>query len=66
MSAFKGCVHPDDLSRLETTWQGCLKQGVPLDLELSLRRAEGGLYRWHRIHAAPMQDASGGGCIGWW
>jgi len=57
--AFARWVHPEDLRGLETAWQACLKSGAALDRELRLRRLEGGLYRWHRMQAVPVRDASG-------
>src|SRR5262249_6231349 len=51
-------VHPDDLTGLQTTWQGLLAAGQAGDTEARLRRHDGE-YRWFLFRAAPLRDENG-------
>lgn len=51
--------HPDDHQQLLEKWPRCREAGVPFDLELRIRRASDGEYRWHLARAVPQRDRSG-------
>lgn len=53
------CLHPDDRERCLTTWADCVQAQTILDIEYRLKRAADGLYRWFRVQAKPMRDATG-------
>jgi len=48
-------VHPDDLSRVLTTWKRSYETGHPYDSEYRIRRADGA-YRWFNVRALPWRD----------
>jgi len=52
-------VHPDDRAVLVTHFPRSLKTGQPFDMELRVRRASDGTYRWHLSRAVPLRDAQG-------
>src|SRR5204863_523136 len=51
-------VHPDDRQRVEQAWAAHLAAAEPFDVELRLRRADGG-YRWVVTRRVPFRDESG-------
>src|ERR1700730_7097937 len=51
-------VHPDDLSRVLTTWRRSYETGHPYDSEYRIRRADGE-YRWFNVRALPWRDTEG-------
>lgn len=51
--------HPDDHQQLLEKWPQCRAAGMPFDLELRVRRASDGEYRWHLARAVPLRDKSG-------
>ena len=53
-----GFVHPDDLSRLVSTWNRSVETGQPYDSECRFRRADG-VFRWFHVRAIPERDAEG-------
>jgi len=53
-----GFVHPDDLSRLVSTWNRSVETGQPYDSECRFRRADG-VFRWFHVRAIPGRDAEG-------
>ena len=52
-------VHPEDLDGCLRRWQECVAKETPYDTEYRLRSREGGAYRWIRVQAVPVRDASG-------
>jgi PAS domain S-box-containing protein len=57
-SGASGIVHPDDLSRVLTTWRRSYETGHPYDSEYRIRRADG-VYRWFNVRALPLRDTEG-------
>ena len=52
-------VHPDDRERDEAEWRAAIRRGDRHLLELRVRRAWDGAYRWHLVSALPVRDADG-------
>lgn len=52
-------VHPSDVKALEHSWHGSVHSGVDCELEVRLRRAHDGAYRWHQMRAIPERDEDG-------
>jgi formate hydrogenlyase transcriptional activator len=53
-----GFVHPDDLSRLVSTWNRSVETGQPYDSECRFCRADG-VFRWFHVRAIPEREAEG-------
>ena len=51
-------VHPEDLPRMIADFTYSMTNGVPIDIELRYRRADG-VYRWFQARALPVRDADG-------
>jgi formate hydrogenlyase transcriptional activator len=51
-------IHPDDRDRVVQKWQEAIASGVPLDLEMRGRDAEG-KYRWFLTRAVPLRSQTG-------
>ncbi|HTV57405.1 MAG TPA: sigma 54-interacting transcriptional regulator [Verrucomicrobiae bacterium] len=51
-------MHPEDRSAFLESWRLNVSAGISRDLDVRLRRADGG-YRWFHLAAAAMRDASG-------
>ncbi|WP_269516002.1 PAS domain S-box protein [Brevundimonas subvibrioides] len=51
-------VHPDDLAVAAGAWTQALETGQPYQTEFRIRRADGA-WRWFRVQAEPVRDASG-------
>ncbi len=56
--ATSGIVHPDDLSRVQTTWRRAVETGQPYESEYRIRRADG-VYRWFHVRSLPWRDTKG-------
>jgi PAS domain S-box-containing protein len=52
-------VHPDDHSQALLKWQTHVAAGEPCELEMRMRRAADGVYRWQRTRRVPLRDANG-------
>lgn len=52
-------LHPDDLPRCLTLWKQCVEQGERFLIEYRLRRGTDAAYRWFRVEALPMRNATG-------
>ena len=52
-------IHPDDLQGCVDSWMRAVATGAIHDVEIRLRRASDGEYRWHLSRAEPMRDADG-------
>ena len=52
-------VHPDDLPRTAAAWARARATGQVLEVDLRLRDAASGGWRWHVSRAAPLRDAAG-------
>ncbi|MDB6134405.1 MAG: domain S-box [Verrucomicrobiales bacterium] len=48
-------VHPDDLPLAAERWRHCMATGERYSVEIRIRRASDGEYRWHLTRAAPMR-----------
>lgn len=51
-------IHPEDRERVWETWGRCLREEIPLYLELRLRGKDD-QYRWHLSRGVPFRDESG-------
>ncbi|MGJ0426107.1 PAS domain S-box protein [Methylocystis sp.] len=51
-------VHPDDLEAVAAQWRAAVARGEPFWSEHRIRR-HNGEWRWMRVQAAPIRDASG-------
>lgn len=51
-------IHPDDAEHLKSSWDDCLRSGVPADFEARMRGRDGE-YRWFLFRATPFRDADG-------
>lgn len=58
-AAWRELIHPDDRQRSEASWAQSLREGTPYDVELRLRRAADGEYRWFLCRALPHRDSDG-------
>ena len=52
-------LHPDDAPRVQAAWRQALKSGAPYELNLRLRDAAAGDYRWFLARAVPVQGLNG-------
>jgi len=53
-----GVVHPDDLSRVVSTWNRSVETGQPYDSECRFCRADG-VFRWFHVRIIPEREAEG-------
>lgn len=53
-------IHPDHIERARELWSGRLRGERSWTLELPLRRARDGHYRWHYVRAQRIDDAETG------
>jgi len=51
-------VHPDDLSRVVSTWNRSVETGQPYEPECRFCRADG-VFRWFHVRAIPEREAEG-------
>ena len=51
-------VHPDDLAASTQLWRQSVTLGLPYEIEMRVRRADG-VYRWHLARALPICDDQG-------
>jgi PAS domain S-box-containing protein len=56
---WKPVLHADDLQPCIDRWTEAYQSGRPYDIEVRLKRACDGLYRWHLCRALPVRDVSG-------
>jgi two-component system cell cycle sensor histidine kinase/response regulator CckA len=56
-------VHPEDLTRLEAHWRSAGLNGQPFELELRIRRARDGAWRWFQAQVVPMPNGTPGGWL---
>ncbi len=52
-------LHPEDRQTCVERWTEAYRTGKPYDVEVRLKRASDGIYRWHLGRALPVRDASG-------
>lgn len=52
-------IHPDDAPKDYADWHHSLATGEPYKSEVRFRRAEDGVYKWHKSMAQPMLAADG-------
>jgi PAS domain S-box-containing protein len=57
-SGWGAVIHPDDEKGLLESWQMALVTGLLADVEVRMRRFDGG-YRWFLLRASPLRDESG-------
>jgi len=58
-------VHAEDLAALRRHWSRSIASWKPLELEMRLKRAVDGSFRWHQVRALPYRD-SGGRVVRWY
>ncbi len=56
---FEHACHPDDLEAVRTAWTQALAAGTPYELEVRLKRASDGTWRWHLVRGLPITDGAG-------
>jgi PAS domain S-box-containing protein len=56
--ALRARTHPDDSANMDTSVQGTLEFGVPLDLEVRMQM-KSGEYRWFRMRGTAATDSVG-------
>lgn len=52
-------VHPDDVPRVHATWRQTLRTGAHFELNLRMRNAGDGQYRWFLARAVPVRGPNG-------
>jgi diguanylate cyclase (GGDEF)-like protein/PAS domain S-box-containing protein len=52
-------VHPNDIARVSADWQRAVSTGTQFEIEMRLRRASDGLYRWFVSRMTPVRSAAG-------
>ncbi len=52
-------VHPEDLAACSVAWTRAVETGAPFEVELRLKRAADGVYRWHLGRALAVRDEAG-------
>lgn len=57
--AWSELLHPDDREHADTFWSKALQDGTPYEIEIRLKRASDGEYRWFLGRAVPYRDAAG-------
>ncbi len=56
---WKFVVHPDDLESTTNTWKKSVETGEPYEMQLRLKNAADGKYRWHLGYAVAYKDEHG-------
>jgi PAS domain S-box-containing protein len=57
--AFEGIIHPEDLERARRVWARANGRVTPYDIELRMREAASGIYRWFVVRANPLVRSGG-------
>lgn len=57
-SNWQEIIHPEDVKDASDKWEGAMKTGIELQIEIR-KRDKSGDYRWHLSRATPMKDKSG-------
>ena len=52
-------LHPDDRQRVRDAWEIACRAGTEHRVEVRIRGAKTGEYRWFHVHALPQRDADG-------
>jgi PAS domain S-box-containing protein len=52
-------LHPEDRERTWTAWNQARQAGSAFEIELRLKRAADGRYRWHLVRAVPFRGTAG-------
>ncbi|MCP5360142.1 MAG: PAS domain-containing protein [Sinobacteraceae bacterium] len=55
-AAWRECLHPDDLPRIQATLDAARRSVAPFDLELRIRRADDGSERWLALYGRFLHD----------
>ena len=58
-ASWENILYPDDLERVVKVWAASIAAGRSYELELRIRRASDGEYRWFLNRAVPVRDAAG-------
>lgn len=58
-SDWENVLHHADLQACNDAWTDSLATGSPHDIEIRLKRASDGAYRWHLCRAVPLHDGDG-------
>ncbi len=59
IAEWERAVHPDDVPPLRAGWREAVSTRVPYQARCRLRRADDGAWRWHALHAAPIEEPPG-------
>ena len=57
--SWEGLMHPVDRAAGRAAWDHSLTTGALHDVEIRLRRAADGVYRWHLLRSVPVRDPRG-------
>ena len=58
-ASWQDIVHPEDAALVAEVWPKSLASGEPYELEIRIREAATGAYRWFLGRATPTRDAAG-------
>lgn len=58
-SRYSAVIHPDDIDRLDRTWAEALETESLYEVEIRIKRASDGVYRWFLTRAVPVRDERG-------
>ncbi len=52
-------IYPEDVSQLYQGWADALESGSPYQVEVRIKRASDGVYRWFLVRAVPIKTEQG-------
>src|SRR5204862_77190 len=58
-------LHPDDRARAVARWEARRGSAPPEEMEIRIRRASDGAYRWHLVRICPVRAPDGKGVAKW-
>jgi len=62
--SFWECLHPEDRTDARAHWEAGLRDGLPFERQVRIKRASDGSYRWHLARAVPEREPDGL-IVGW-
>jgi PAS domain S-box-containing protein len=63
-AARRRVIHPDDLATYDSSWENALASASSTEVEMRLREARSGAYRWHLCRARVERNGDGDP-VGW-
>ncbi len=57
-------VHPEERREADALWHEAVSDGLPLEMQVRLRRYSDQSYRWHLVRSVPERDERGA-ILGW-